>query len=209
MKKKNRDVEIYSKFQKKIKFILYDKKIQFLLKNHYDHHGKILTYVLYFIIQYSDNKQILKKIKNTKNKWISLFSKFYENESIKKVFNKIINHSLLFDDITNEFNEIKLFSNFLISFIKKHHIKLLIPNDKVNNIIFLSLCYLTYNFAWCQIPKTISEIIEDTDYDKKYIITLNNVNLFKEAKNAILSNCGNKVSNLIAFLFSCSNPLFK
>ena len=76
MKKKNRDVEIYSKFQKKIKFILYDKKIQFLLKNHHDHHGKILTYILYFVIQYSDNKQILKKIKNTKNKWISLFSRF-------------------------------------------------------------------------------------------------------------------------------------
>lgn len=210
MSKKTKNVKRYLRFQKKIKFILHDNKMHFLLKHHYDHCGRVLTYILYFIVYWTNDRKIIKKILQFKDEWILLFTKFYQNKKIQKIFTLINNNPQEFD-INNikMFDEIKSFIKMLIFFIKKQQIQLLVSDDKTYNIIFLSLRYLFYNSAISKISQPINKILIDLDYDKKYIITLNNITLFANAKNCILHSCGNKVSDLISFLFGCSNELFK
>ena len=209
MTKKIKDVKRYLKFQKKIKFILHNKETQNFLKNHYDHCGKIITLILYYVVQWSNDKKIVKKIRNFKSEWISLFAKFYNDKEIKKIFAKIISYPEIFENNINAFDKIRPFIKILLLFIKNQQIKLIILMNEAYNVIYLSLRYLIYNFAKSQIPNAINEILVDKDYDKKYIITLNNVNFFTDAKNSILDSCGNKVSDLISFLCGCSNKLFK
>ena len=178
MSKKTKNVKRYLRFQKKIKFILHDNRMHFLLKHHYDRCGRVLTYILYFIVYWTNDRKIIKKILQFKDEWILLFTKFYQNKKIQKIFALINNNPQAFN-INNikMFDEIKPFIEMLIFFIKKQQIQLLISNNKTYNIIFLSLRYLIYNSAISKISQPINKILVDLDYDKKYIITLNNITL--------------------------------
>lgn len=202
--------KIFKRLKKRYSFLFQSDILQQAIQNSFNKNGSLLAFAIGLLENRLDNKQVFNLISINKDEWIDLFSKLYQDTKINDIFQKLqINPVIPIDQITQTFTCFDKFIDELIMLLKQHQINLNISEIKLKSMIRNTFGYLLYNSIDWIIPYHLNEILIDNEYDAKYVVILNNTKLFAVVKQEIVSNCGEKINDLIAFLLGINKPLSK
>ncbi len=139
---------------------------------------------------------------------MELFKVLYKEERAIHLFKKLeVNPITPLEQTINEFSCFDNFINNTINFFKKHSLNLNIDELKLKSLIKNALGYILYNHIECKIPYSFDKILNDPDYDTKYIVVLNNTKLFGLLKKDITENCQDHINSLIVLVLGMSKAL--
>ncbi|MCQ2957060.1 MAG: hypothetical protein MJ233_04500 [Mycoplasmoidaceae bacterium] len=139
-----------------------------------------------------------------------MFCTLYKDEKIVELYRKLeINPIIPLEQTIESFTCFNSFINNFIDFLKKHELNLNINEASIKSILKNTFGYLLYNTVECKIPYSFEQMLLDPEYETKYLVILNNTKLFAKAKQEIVSNCKDKINELIVLLLGMNKKLNK
>lgn len=204
----SKTAKVFHQLKSKYQFLLNDSDLKELLANHYDKDCCSIIFILGLLENRIDSKKILNHININKDEWVELFKVLYKEERAIHLFKKLeVNPITPLEQTINEFSCFDNFINNTINFFKKHSLNLNIDELKLKSLIKNALGYILYNHIECKIPYSFDKILNDPDYDTKYIVVLNNTKLFGLLKKDITENCQDHINSLIVLVLGMSKAL--
>lgn len=205
-----KDEKKFKKYKSKYSFIFNDKILSDLLKQHFDNKGCFIVFIIALLNNQIDSKRIMTQLKINKDEWSELFCTLYKDEKIVELYRKLeINPIIPLEQTIESFTCFNSFINNFIDFLKKHELNLNINEASIKSILKNTFGYLLYNTVECKIPYSFEQMLLDPEYETKYLVILNNTKLFAKAKQEIVSNCKDKINELIVLLLGMNKKLNK
>ena len=206
----NKTEKVFNKIKTRYQFLVVNPDLKDLLKNHYDCDGRSILFVIALLENRIGKRKIFHHIQINKDEWIELFSILYKEEKLVQLFKKLeINPITPFEQTLQAFDYFDRFINSTINFFKKHDLNVNIDELELKNLLKYALGYILYNSIECKISYSLNEILNDPDYNTKYIVILNNTKLFSLVKKNIADNCQSDINNLIMLVLGMSKSLNK